>query len=223
MRKVSSVVGVVAALITTPLLGLPARGADCPVMGDLSVYTAAGFSCSVGPMTFSNIVVAPTIVDGSGVLSFLHITPYSQNGEFGLQLNFFASTGPSAGGANQGHVDFIWSFDVTGVPAIGDAFLGFVAFQSGTGVVAVSELLSNGVTLEVAGTGSDFETFSPITSLHVTKDTFSLSGLDGFSSASSLINAFSVPGPIAGAGLPGLLAACGGLLALARRRRQKRA
>jgi hypothetical protein len=33
--------------------------------------------------------------------------------------------------------------------------------------------------------------------------------------------AASVPGPLAGAGLPGLLAACGGLLALARRRRRQ--
>jgi hypothetical protein len=31
----------------------------------------------------------------------------------------------------------------------------------------------------------------------------------------------SAPGPLAGAGLPGLVAACGGLLALARRRRQR--
>lgn len=34
------------------------------------------------------------------------------------------------------------------------------------------------------------------------------------------VGTFAVPGPIAGAGLPGLVAACGGLVAFARRRRQ---
>jgi hypothetical protein len=38
--------------------------------------------------------------------------------------------------------------------------------------------------------------------------------------AAFVLNGVSVPGPIAGAGLPGLLLACGGLLALARRRRR---
>jgi hypothetical protein len=35
------------------------------------------------------------------------------------------------------------------------------------------------------------------------------------------VSTFAVPGPVLGAGLPGLVLACGGLLALARRRRRK--
>ena len=46
----------------------------------------------------------------------------------------------------------------------------------------------------------------------------------GFSAGQTgVVDAHSVPvpGPIVGAGLPGLVLACGGLLGLARRRRQK--
>jgi hypothetical protein len=44
-----------------------------------------------------------------------------------------------------------------------------------------------------------------------------MTGATGFAAS----NTHAFPGPVVGAGLPGIIAACGGLLALARRRRQR--
>jgi hypothetical protein len=63
-------------------------------------------------------------------------------------------------------------------------------------------------TFTVTGTGTDTLTFHEM-------DPPGFLALDDVS-----LTAAAVPGPIVGAGLPGLILACGGLLALARRRRQ---
>jgi hypothetical protein len=74
--------------------------------------------------------------------------------------------------------------------------------------VAFSEANSANGTLGTPSTGTDFA-FAELNGLGGNVE-FYVSGLT--------YNA--VPGPMVGAGLPGLIAACGGLLALARRRRK---
>jgi hypothetical protein len=219
MRRVSSVVGVTAALATISLMASPAWSAAC-VSAPVATYTAAGFSCNVDGFTFSNIVVNTTVSNGGSVTlgNFTPVNPLP--GEFGLLLNYTALA-PAANST----ADVTWTYNVVGVPNINDAFLALAGNTTGSGQAQVSEILSNGVTLSLNAPGSTQAFFSPVASLFVMKDQIDFVGAaGGTSTTSALTNAFSsVPAPIVGAGLPGLVAACGGLIGLARRRRRRAA
>jgi hypothetical protein len=70
--------------------------------------------------------------------------------------------------------------------------------------------------LNLSGTGT-----ARLNGFDNTLVTFSLSTQGGSGTNLTFSSTVAVPAPVLGAGLPGLVAACGGLLALARRRRQK--
>jgi hypothetical protein len=215
---------VAAALLAAPLMGSAAWGQAPCVSAPVGVYTMAGFSCTVDGLLFSNFFVnVTTDQSGVGSVTLGNITPFNPPGlgEFGLSLNYTA-VAPVAGAA----ADIAWEYVVStlpGTPAIIDAFLALAGNTSGAGVAAVSEILTNGVTLSLNAPGSTTATFSPVNVLGVMKDQINFVGPEGgFSTASIVTNAFSlVPAPIVGAGVPGLVIACGGLLVLARRRRRQ--
>ena len=231
MLKVRSLVGAAAALIATPLMGLPAWAdvAACPTAPTpLSVYTAAGFSCSVGEVIFS---VMSLVVTNGSIGSNPTITPLIVGNENSLELSYSAPTrigNPPVAV----ETDFTWTYTVT-------AALGFILTDAASSLTGFSGPATLAENLFGNGNPSPFPdqvgqillslptTVSGTTS--ITPPQFSLlavkdqkTGADG--EASALINGFSVtpvPGPIVGAGLPGLAAACVGLIGLPRRRRRQ--
>ena len=202
------------------LLGAPlaAHAAAC-VSAPVAVYEAAGFSCNVDGVTFSNFNVTTV-----GNVTLGNFSPFILGNEFGLTLNYASA----AVGTNQSS-DVGWTYSVSGAPSLlADAFAQLTGTVTGTGIATLSEQLLNsaGVTVGAinltAPNTSQTINFTPTQNLFVMKDQQNFSGAPGSAMTSLMTNAFSlVPGPIAGAGLPGLIAACGALIALGRRRRQQ--
>jgi hypothetical protein len=186
-----------AALAAGPLLGMsPLLGASSALAGvcvtaSVSVYEAAGFSCSVGPVTFSNIAVLPT-VSGSGVVTLNDFSPFSVvvdgTPEYGLHLFYASDTGTTPGS----QADVGWTYDVSGVPKLTDAYEVYAGTMTGTGATDLSEVLSNGVSLSLTAPGATSAMFSPIGSLNVIKDQNDFAGSAGSADSSILGNAFSV-------------------------------
>jgi hypothetical protein len=181
----------ICALIAGSLLGLSLSGssalaAACSI-APVSTYTATGFSCSVGPVTFSNISVTPTTT-GSGSVGLTQFQPFTIDGNYGLELIYSATTGFAGGTA-----DIAWTYNVSGVPPLDDAWASLTGGTTGTSAqIALNETLSNGKTLSISGGGTTSTTFAPIAMLRATKDTqdFASPGSTAFSSVTA--NAFSV-------------------------------
>jgi hypothetical protein len=183
-----------AALAAGPLVGMSqllggssALAAACAT-GAVSVYEAAGFSCSVGPVTFSNIAV--TIP--AGIVALGDFSPFTSGGENGLTLSYSANTGNEPNSP----ADVQWAYSVSGTPSLEDAFASFTGTTTGTGTASLSETLSNGAHLSLTGPGSTSTTFAPIASpLSVLMDQNNFSGPGGSAETSLLQNGFSVTPP----------------------------
>lgn len=181
----------VCVLIAGPLLALSLSGssalAAACATAPVSTYTASGFSCSVGPVTFSDISVT-SATSGAGVVTLSDFVPFSIDDEFGLNLTYSSATNFSGGTA-----DVSWTYNVSGVPDLVDARASLAGGTIGASAGSVlSETLSNGATLSLSGAGTKTVSFAPVSTLHVIKDQqdFASSGSAAFSSITG--NAFSV-------------------------------
>ena len=182
------------AVVASVLLGMPlgassVLAAACTT-APVSDYMASGFSCSVGPVTFSNINVTTT-TGGSGTVTLSEFTPFSlvYNGasEFGLELIYGSNTGFSGGTADVG-----WTYDVSGVSSLIDAYAALAGGVTGPdAAVTLSEVLSNGSTLSLTGPGVTSTTFSLLGALHVLKDQQDFAGPGSAAFSSILANGFS--------------------------------
>jgi len=179
----------------------------------LNNWLGSSFSCTVGDKTFSNFAYNP---DGLNVpATNVGVGPDTLfGGLFGLQFNAFWQNTTDL------RTDVFISFDVTAPAAIINDF--HLALDGVVGSVLDVATLTfpNGTALSLSTSDNNNHSidFAPVMSLHVQDDI----GLNPGGTVSSVHKSFSqVPGPIVGAGLPGLVAACAGLLGLARRRRRQ--
>ena len=167
---------------------------------------AACITCSVVPVsanTTNSLGTDPNVsiksADTSGCCngSFANDWTFHLDNTTSLSVTSVTNTYASVGG--QGYINSFALELFSGTPTTGTGIAaGVLSTSANSQQVDLTKTLAAGnYYLEFTGSG------------------------DSLANYGGTVSTFAVPGPIVGAGLPGLVAACGGLLALGRRRRQK--
>jgi hypothetical protein len=214
------------ALLALPLMPSPAQAVTAACTSQaVSVYIAAGFSCFIDGITFSNFSVNTV---GNVALGNIGPATTAPDGEVGLSINYTSSatnTSPNA--------DVTWNFRATvtdGGPLINDVFAQLIGTITGSGTATLGEGVTDAITGATLASisltqpnTSATQSFTPTGSVNLNKDQqngVDFTGITGSAMTSEVTNAFSrVPGPVVGMGLPGLVAALLGFVGYRRKRR----
>jgi hypothetical protein len=196
----SVIAGILVSLATAAVSGA-AKAAAC-VSNTLDKYTAPGFACTIGDMTFANFTWTPSNTGGGTAPPAMSEKAVPDGLGFDLDGLFAASSGATA--------DAILHYTATTTDdtnTIDRIMLYAVGGQSGTGTNGVDEVLCAGGLLAACPAGGNYAlsvtgngvavqvAFAGVNEVDIRKDIYTEGGPSGSATLSSVTNVVDQPVP----------------------------